>query len=379
MGMSKRRPTKTDASRRMPSQWPRHRNTLKWFALGGLVLLFFVSISLLGEALDRLAGSVVSELLSATSNPFVGLFVGILATSVIQSSSTVTSLTVGIVAGGGLEVAQAIPIVMGSNMGTSVTNALVAAGQLNRPNEFRRAFAAAVVDDFFELCSLVILFPLQLVFNVLGVTATFFANAFRYTGGLNVFDPLRLVIDPMVAIMRATVLGSGVAMLILALALLFASLYYLMQILRYQFVGKIERLFNEALFNSAGRALLLGFAVTVAIQSSSLTTSLVIPLAAAGFLTLGQIFPYALGANIGTTLTAMLAALVTGVEAAVTVAFAHLLYNIFGTALLWPVRWIPISLARTLALWSSRHRMVALVYVALVFFCIPAALVAVSG
>jgi sodium-dependent phosphate cotransporter len=60
----------------------------------------------------------------------------------VQSSSSVTSLTVGLVAAGGLDVVQAIPIIMGSNMGTSVTNALVAAGHINKPAEFCRAFWA---------------------------------------------------------------------------------------------------------------------------------------------------------------------------------------------------------------------------------------------
>jgi sodium-dependent phosphate cotransporter len=100
----------------------------------------------MGEGMAR-------ELPASTANPFVGLFVGILATSIVQSSSTVTSITVALVAGGGLDVAWAIPIIIGSNLGTSVTNAIVAAGQINRPEEFKRAFAAAVVDDFFEICS----------------------------------------------------------------------------------------------------------------------------------------------------------------------------------------------------------------------------------
>lgn len=129
----------------------------KWLSIPLLIYLFFLGISLLGSSLKMLGGSVVTELLSLTSNPFVGLFIGILATSIVQSSSWVTSVTVALVAGGGLDVTQAVPIIMGSNMGTSVTNALVAAGHITRPAEFRRAFAAAVVDDFFEIgCILVV-------------------------------------------------------------------------------------------------------------------------------------------------------------------------------------------------------------------------------
>ena len=132
---------------------------MEWLAIPFLIYTFFLSITLLGVALTMLGGGVLIDLLSLTSNPFVGLFVGILATSIVQSSSSVTSLTVGLVAAGGLNVEQAVPIIMGSNMGTSVTNALVAAGQINNPREFQRAFAAAVVDDFFEICCIAILLP----------------------------------------------------------------------------------------------------------------------------------------------------------------------------------------------------------------------------
>ena len=346
-----------------------------WFSIPFLVYLFFLSISLLGVSLKMLGGGVLTELLSLTSNPFVGLFVGILATSIVQSSSSVTSLTVGLVAAGGLDVAQAVPIIMGSNMGTSVTNALVAAGQINKPEEFRRAFAAAVVDDFFEICCIAVLLPLQLAFNVLGASAAFVSKQFAWIGGLHTFDPLKHVIDPVVELAIDLVLGSAWVLLILALTLLFLSLSYLVKTLKRRLMGRIERFFDNVLFKSAGRAMALGFTSTALIQSSSMTTSLAVPLAGAGFLTLQQVFPYVLGANVGTTLTAMFAALVTGQEAAVTVAFAHLLYNVIGVALVWPLRRIPIGLAELLAKYALRSRLVPLGYVILVFFAIPMALI----
>lgn len=95
--------------------------------------VFFVSISLLSDSFAFLGEGFARRLVETTDNPFVGSFVGILATSIVQSSSTVTSITVGFVAGGALPVTSAIPIIMiimGSNMGTSVTNAIVAAGQI---------------------------------------------------------------------------------------------------------------------------------------------------------------------------------------------------------------------------------------------------------
>ncbi len=351
------------------------RPTMEWLAIPFLIYTFFLSITLLGVSLQMLGGGVLIDLLALTSNPFVGLFVGILATSIVQSSSSVTSLAVGLVAAGGLDVEQAVPIIMGSNMGTSVTNALVAAGQINKPLEFERAFAAAVVDDFFEICCIAVLFPLQLAFNALGASAAFVSNQFARIGGLDLFDPLSAIIDPVVDIISRLVFDSALALVLLALAMLFLSLGYLVKALKRRLIGKVERFFDAVLFKTTGRAMALGFTSTALLQSSSMTTSLAVPLAGAGFLTLQQVFPYVLGANVGTTLTAMLAALVTGEEAAVTVAFAHLLYNIIGIAVVWPIRRIPIGLAERLAAYASRSRLVPLAYVMLVFFALPVALI----
>lgn len=84
----------------------------------------------------------VESLFTFATNPFIGLVLGVLATALIQSSSTVTSIIVALVAGG-LPVAIAIPMIMGANVGTTVTNTLVSFGLVNRPGEFRNAFAAA--------------------------------------------------------------------------------------------------------------------------------------------------------------------------------------------------------------------------------------------
>jgi sodium-dependent phosphate cotransporter len=129
----------------------------------------------------------------------------------------------------------------------------------------------------------------------------------------------------------------------------------------------------------AMRALVFGLVLTIMVQSSSITTSLVVPLAGAGLLTLRQIFPFTLGANLGTTITAMLAALVTGAEAAVTVAFAHVLFNLVGVALAWPLRRIPMGLATSLADWSIRSRLIPIAYIVTAFFLTPMALIYLLG
>jgi sodium-dependent phosphate cotransporter len=340
---------------------------------------FFVSISLLGASFEFLGQDFSRRLLSTTENPFLGLFIGILATSILQSSSTVTSMTVALVAGGGLDVARAIPIIMGSNMGTSVTNAIVAAGHINRPEEFKRAFAAAVIDDFFEILSILVLFPLQLTTNFLGVGAGFLSQNLARMGGLTWTNPLSAVVGPPVQLVTDLVSRSGPMMLAISLILLVLALHYLVANLKVLFIGRVEAFVDKTLFKTAAHAMLLGFVCTVFVQSSSVTTSLVIPLAGIGVLTLRQVFPYALGANLGTTTTAILAALVTGEEVALTVAFSHLLYNIAGIILVWPVRGIPRYLAEWLAERSADSKLVPLLYVGIVFFGIPITLIYLAG
>ncbi|UCG50998.1 MAG: Na/Pi symporter [Candidatus Latescibacterota bacterium] len=340
-----------------------------------LLYAFFVSISLLGASFKFFGKGFAERLLTMTSNPFTGLFIGILATSLVQSSSTITSMVVGLVAGGALSVSGAIPIVIGSNIGTSVTNTLVSVGHISRPAEFRRAFAAATIHDFFNLISVLIIFPLQLATNFLGSASSFMARQLEESGGLELINPLKTIVSPSVKLIIKLTGESGVLMLIIAVVLLFVALRFIVVNLRALVIGKIERFFDKTLFRNAFTALLLGLVVTVMVQSSSITTSLTVPLAAASILTLRQIFPFALGANVGTTITAILASLVTSDQAAVTVAFAHLLFNVTGIILIWPIKRVPLYLSETLAAASIKSRLVPIVYILVVFFLIPIVLI----
>ena len=156
--------------------------------------------------------------------------------------------------------------------------------------------------------------------------------------------------------------------------MMFASLRYLVVILRTLVLSRVESFFDAVIFKNAGRAMVFGILITVLVQSSSITTSLVIPLAGAGILSLRQIFPYTLGANVGTTITAILASLAIGEISGVTVAFAHLLFNVCGITLIWPVpaiRQIPMKMALWLAGIARNTRWFALVYIGVVFYALP--------
>ena len=344
-----------------------------------LLYTFFLSISLIGVSFKFLGIAFAEQLVATTANPFVGLFIGVLATSMVQSSSTITSMVVGLVAGGALDVQSAIPIVLGSNVGTSVTNTLVSVGHISRPAEFKRAFAAATIHDFFNLITLLILFPIQLATDLLGKSASFLALELKESGGLKLINPIKMIVSPTVKWITELTAESGILILVIAVILLFISLRYMVTTLKAIVIGGVEHFFDSTLFRNAGRALVSGLLFTVLVQSSSITTSLAVPLAGAGLLTLRQIFPFTLGANIGTTITAIMASLVTGNQAAIAVAFAHFFFNIFGIILVWPIRRIPLYLAETLAAASLRSKIIPVAYIVTVFFLIPIILIYTVG
>ena len=335
---------------------------------------FLVSIGLLSKAFTMFSGGFVNNLIASASNPLLGLFVGILATTLVQSSSTTTSLVVAMVGSGSMPIHTAIPIVMGANIGTSVTNTLVSLGHLSHGREFERAFAASTVHDFFNIFAVVILFPLQVTTNFLGILAADMAEIFQEMGGLTFASPLKIVTGPAVNGLTHALDGHPWILLILALLIMAASLRYLVVALKKIVLGRVEAFFDQTLFANAGRAMLFGLLITVLVQSSSITTSLAVPLAGAGILTLVQIFPYTLGTNVGTTITAMLAALAVGEISAVTVAFAHLLFNVCGIAVIWPIpaiRRIPLRLAGDFAAIAADHRWLAVAYIVICFYAVP--------
>jgi sodium-dependent phosphate cotransporter len=333
--------------------------------------LFLVSIGLMGASFKIFGKEFAETLIATTSNPFVGLFIGVLATSLIQSSSSTTSIVVGMVGGGALTVANAIPIVMGANIGTSVTNTIVSMANLNRSNEFRRSFAASTVHDFFNILAVIVIFPIQYFTNFLGIFALSLEKAFENVGGLTLFNPIKTITKPVISLLTDWLGDFPWLILILSIVILFIALKKMVDTLRVLVIKRAEVWFDKILFKNAIRAFIVGLVLTLMAQSSSITTSLVVPMAGAGMLTLAQIFPYTLGANIGTTITAILASLATGNANAIVVAFAHLIFNISGIIIWWPFSRVPIFLANTLADYSVKNKLYPFIYVFTMFFIIP--------
>jgi sodium-dependent phosphate cotransporter len=269
-------------------------------------------------------------------------------------------------------------MVMGANIGTTITNLLVSLGHITRSQEFRRAFAAATVHDAFNWMAVLILFPLELATGFLAKLSGVLAGLFQGVGGLKLGDPLKAATKPTIELLSSLCADHPIPVLVVSVLITFGMLTAIVKILRSLVLARVGNFFDAHLFKNAGRAMVVGLFLTVAVQSSSITTSLVIPLAGAGVLRLIQILPYTLGANVGTTVTAMLAALSTGELAAVTVAFAHLLFNLVGIGLIWPipkVRAMPVWAAERLADLSMRSRWIPFLFILIIFFGLPLLLI----
>jgi len=328
--------------------------------------LFLVSIDLMGGAFKASGKGFADTLMRTTANPFIGLVIGIVVTSIIQSSSTTTTIIVTMVAAGTLPLRSAIPMVMGANIGTTVTNTIVSFGYAGRKVEFERSFGASIVHDMFNIYAVCILFPLELYTGIIFRTATFMEKAFEGMGGFKFTSPLKVILHP-VSKPIAGFVGNHWLLLIIAFAGLFMSMSGIVRNMRGIVMEKIERVLNRYLFRNALFSLVFGIIFTSIVQSSSITTSIIIPLVGAGLLTVEQIFPYTLGANIGTTITALLAvlALDMGKEAAMTIALCHLTFNIFGIVILYPLRVLPIRTAKSIASFVSKSNRNFIIFIAI--------------
>ncbi len=353
-----------------------------------LLYLFLCAIGLLGGAFKLFGKGFSEALITGTSNPVLGLMIGLLATSLIQSSSSTTSIVVGLVAAGALTVRGAVPIMMGANMGTTVTNTMVAMASLGRRGEFVRAYAGATMHDAFNLLAILIIFPLEQATHFLERSATWLSSMLVGAQGVEFHSPVKAAVKPVVALVSGGLRdglhlpdwAAGAIMLAASLALIFVSLSNLTRILKRLVLHRAEGPLTGLLSRGGLTGMGVGALLTVAVQSSSITTSLLIPLIGAGLVPLAGAFAVTLGANVGTTFTALLASL-AGNPAAVTIALVHLLFNLTGIGLIYPIRRVrnlPIAFARLLAHRTVRHKAWALIYLAGVFFALPLLFVALD-
>ena len=350
-----------------------------------LLFLFLVAIKLMGDSIKALGENTASGLFDGVSNPFAGLAVGILATVLVQSSSVTTSTIVAMVGSGTMPIATAVPMIMGANIGTTVTNTLASLGYLRRSSEFRRAFAGATMHDFFNIMAVAVLLPLELATGFLSKAAAALAGLLGKSTDLKFESPdspIKAAVKAPVKLFENIVEGLGahntvlsILLFILGLALIFVALAYITRNMKLVVAGRIERSMNVVLAKGGGiTAMAIGLIMTVAVQSSSITTSVLVPMIAAGVLTLANAYPITLGANVGTTVTALLASLATDRPEGLVIALVHTLFNISGILLFYPIpqlRRIPLYLAGKLAAVAEVRKSLVIVYVIGAFVLVP--------
>jgi sodium-dependent phosphate cotransporter len=228
----------------------------------GLLLLyvFVVGVGLLGEGFQELGEGFQEVLLEGVQNPVAGLFAGMLATVVVTSSSVSTSTIVALVGTGVLPVELAVPMVMGANLGTTVTNTLVSLFSLRDRTEFQRAFSAATMHDLYNVLAVAILLPLELATGFLETVATALAAPVEAAGitGADVDGPLSFVTGPAEDLVVAG-LGAvlpeggplGSALLLVGIAVIFLSLRYVTQVMRLVLGNSVERRLNGVVSRGA--------------------------------------------------------------------------------------------------------------------------------
>ena len=348
----------------------------------GLIYVFLVGVSSLEAGIRIMGEDTQASLFSAVSNPIAALCIGILGTVLVQSSSASTSIIVGLVASRALSVDDAVPMIMGANIGTTVTNTLVSLGHIRQSNEFRRAFAAATVHDFFNVFAVLILLPLELATGLISSTAEWISGQLVGSSGSEWKSPIKAWVKHPVSLLESIwdTLGTsgnaqGVMMVISGLVVILVALAFITKNMRSLVADRVERSINAMLSRGGGTvALLLGLVITIAVQSSSITTSILIPLAGAGVIALRNAYPVTLGANVGTTVTALLASLAASSPEALTVALAHTTFNVLAIIILYVIpiaRNAPIRGAEWLADIAVERRTMAVAYVAVVFIVLP--------
>ncbi len=276
---------------------------------GGLGL-FLYGMSVMSEGLEKAAGSKMKRFIEIlTTNRFTAVIVGAFVTMIVQSSSATTVMVVGFVNAGIMNLTQAIGVIMGANIGTTITAQLVA----------------------FKLTALA---PVAIGLGV----------------GLKLFSK-----NPKTKKYAEILLGFGI--LFMGMDVMKHSMKPLRS---YQGFTDLLMSFGSGRILDTVLAIFTGFSVTAIIQSSSATTGIMVALASSGMLPIDAAFPILLGTNIGTCVTAMISSIGAN-KTAKRAAVMHMMFNIIGTAI-FAILLAKPSLWFVKQFWSSPERQLAMMH-----------------
>lgn len=334
----------------------------------------------MATAFSYLGEDIAQSILFATANPFIGLFIGLLMTAIIQSSSTSTSMTVAAVASGSISFEGAIPIIMGANIGTTLTSTIIALGYITKKKEFERAVAAGVVHDIFNIFCVILLFPLEYYYQILSRASTQITRVFFYDTNNTSTDQIgglgHIIFDPISSTLYEWI-GNPYIILLLAFVLIFGAIKMLSKIFYNQVFTDVESNIESYIFPNPFKSFAIGTIFTSIIQTSSLSTSLMVPVVATKRISLQKAFQFIMGANVGTTITALIAAIFKS-EEAIAIAIVHLLFNLIGILIFLPfksIRQIPVGLAKWFGHQTAEYRIIGFLYILFMFFIIPFTLI----
>jgi solute carrier family 34 (sodium-dependent phosphate cotransporter) len=348
--------------------------------IGGSILLFLFSLDLMVSSLRHLGGDTARSVIEATENPFTALFVGLLVTALIQSSSTTTALTVAMVASGAISFQSAIPVIMGANVGTTITSTIISLGFINKKKEFKRAVAAGTYHCFFNLLTLFVLFPLEFYYGFLSslsawigaaIFPTFETSAATTPGvAWSLFGPITDFLVKSIS--------NGAVLTVFSFILLVISILIFRKLISDLLKAQSPEAFSKFFFAGELKSFFWGLVTTAAIRSSTITTSLVVPVVAKKVVKMRMAAPFIMGANMGTTVTAFIAAMLNSNNSAINIAVAHFLFNFIGVLLFFPIpalKELPIRLSVALGKLTLRYRIAGFLFILLTFFIIPFSLI----
>ena len=406
--------------------------TGKCVAAVAVLYVFILSLGLMGDAFKILGGKEAGRTFrnnETFDNPFACFSIGLLTTILVQSSSTSTSIIISMTAADILKIRAAIFMIMGANVGTTVTNTIVSFAHIGNRAEYRRGFAAATVHDCFNLLTVCVLLPLEAATTMLeSIASSITDNSIDDdTEKEDKIDFLKKITKPVTSRIVAvnkdvitdiaegiegaedesllknkqstdhnifmdtplTDAAAGWILLFVSLGCLTLCLVLLVKLLQSIFKGRVA-IWMRFVLNLEFRIpevgnyviILFGCAITILMQSSSVTTSTLTPLVAVGLLRLDKMFPFTVGANVGTTVTGILSALASSnIKDGMTVALAHLFFNLFGAVIWFPLpflRAVPISMSKFLGNVAADVRSFPIIYTLYTFVGTPVVLLGLS-
>lgn len=250
-------------------------------SLAGGLGLFLYGMKLMGDGLENAAGEGLKKILEkVTSNPIIAVLVGAAVTAVIQSSSATTVMVVGFVNAGLMNLAQAVGVIMGANIGTTITAQLV---------------------------------------------------AFK----LDEIAPLFIFVGAAMVMLAKAKKRKDIGNIILGFGILFTGMGMMSGAMKPLTESPMFEHLVVAIGNNMFIGVIVGALLTAVLQSSSATTGILIALATAGAIDIRAALPILFGCNIGTCITAMLSTVGTN-KTAHKAALLHLIFNVGGTIIFMP-------------------------------------------